>query len=160
MDHTNFQFSANFPTLTGLQIDAAILAVGIEWAGCFDTEVSGVPNCTGLFQGSPHDLKVAKQNILLGYLTGWWLADMYPAAVQGVSGDGGMPLTSKSIGGVSMSRKDLDMQSAMKQLETNAFGVKALSMLKSAPEMFRMFGRGRSLGPGSRGYLGLPGSTI
>jgi hypothetical protein len=89
----------------------------------------------------------AKQTILLGYLVAWWLADMYPSALVGASSDGGMPLTSKSIGAVSISRKDLDAQPALKQLESNAFGIKALTMLVSAPERYMLHGRIRSFGP-------------
>jgi hypothetical protein len=147
MDHTTFPFKANFPSLIDGQIDAACLSIEAEWSGIqelFQTVANGA----------------AKRVILEGYLVGWWLADMYPTKVLGISGDGGMPLTSKSIGGVSMSRKDLEMQPAMKQLESNAFGVKALSMIKSAPEMFRMFGQGRSIGPGMRGSLMPPGGVI
>ncbi len=147
MDHTTFPFTANFPTLTNGQVDAACVSIEAEWSGIqelFQTVANGA----------------AKRNILEGYLVGWWLSDMYPTKVQGVSGDGGMPLTSKSIGGVSMTRKDLEMQPALKQLESNAFGVKALSMLKSAPEMFTMFGQGLSIGPGQRGWGGLPGVGI
>jgi hypothetical protein len=61
-----------------------------------------------------------------------------------MQGDGGMPLTSKSIGGVSISRKDLEAQPALKQLESNAFGVKALAMLMSAPERMMLYGQTRS----------------
>lgn len=147
MDHTSFPFGANFPTLTAGQIDAACLAVEAEWSGIQQ-----------LFQTVPNG--PAKRTILEGYLVGWWLADLYPTMVQGVSGDGGMPLTSKSIGGVSISRKDLESQPALKQLESNAFGVKALSMLKSAPEMFTLFGQGQSLGPGRIGWGGVPGTSI
>jgi hypothetical protein len=147
VDHTSFPFGANFTGLTGAQIDTACLTVETEWSGIQE-----------LFQTVPNG--AAKRTILEGYLVGWWLADLFPTKVQGVSGDGGMPLTSKSIGGVSISRKDLQMQPALKQLESNAFGVKALSMLKSAPEMFTLFGQGRSLGPSMPGSVTLPGTVI
>jgi hypothetical protein len=147
VDHTTFPFIANFPTLTAGQVDAACVSIEAEWSGIqelFATVANGA----------------AKRTILEGYLVGWWLADMYPTKVLGVSGDGGMPLTSKSIGGVSISRKDLEAQSPMKQLESNVFGVKALSMIKSAPEMFTMFGNKGSLGPGRPGWGGFPGGIV
>jgi hypothetical protein len=131
-------------------VDTAIASVAAEWSGCFDEEVSGVPGTRGLFQTLSHDQRIAKQNILYAYLVAWWMADMNPSAVVGVSGDGGMPLTGKSIGGVSISRKDLEAQPAMKQLESNAFGVKALMMIMSAPERFRLHVQGRSLPSGGR----------
>ena len=158
MTHGSFPFSANFPTLYGSDgsaptVDTAIASVCAEWSGCFDAAVSGVSGTTGLWQTLPIAQAEAKQTILLGYLVAWWLADMYPTALTGASGDGGMPLTGKSIGGVSISRKDLDAQPALKQLESNAFGVKALTMIISAPERYRLYGRVRSPGPRS-GYWG------
>jgi hypothetical protein len=58
-----------------------------------------------------------------------------------------MPLTGKSIGGVSITRKDLEAQPALKQLESNAFGIKALEMIMSAPERYMLHGRTRSRFP-------------
>ena len=149
---SSFPFSANFPTLYGSDgsspsIDGAIASVCAEWSGCFDSAVSGIVGTSGLWQTLPTAQAEAKQTILLGYLVAWWLADMYPTALVGASGDGGMPLTSKSIGGVSISRKDLEAQPALKQLESNVFGVKALNMIMSAPERYMIHGRIRSYGP-------------
>jgi hypothetical protein len=143
MTHANFPFIANFPSLVGTDgsaplIDAACATVETEWSGIFE-----------LYQTVANGM--AKQQTLEGYLVGWWLADMYPAKVVGISGDGGMPLTGKSIGEVSISRKDLEAQPSLKQLESNAFGVKALSMIMSAPERFLLHGQSQSLGPG-RGW--------
>jgi hypothetical protein len=135
-----FPFAANFPgliengnPLTSSAIDAACVAVETEWAGIFS-----------LFSTFSAALQTAKQNLLEAYLVGWWLMDMYPTKTRGMQGDGGMPLTGKSIGGVSISRKDLEAQPALKQLESNAFGVKALSMIMSAPERAMLYGQTRS----------------
>jgi len=150
--HSNFPFNVNFPTLYGSDgsspsVDNAIASVCAEWSGSFDEEVSGISGTRGLWQTLPIDQRQAKQTILLGYLVAWWLADMFPTALVGASGDGGMPLTSKSIGGVSISRKDLEAQPALKQLESNVFGIKALEMLMSVPERYRLYGQTRSRGP-------------
>ena len=141
MTHANFPFIDNFPSLVGTDgsaplIDAACTTVETEWSGIFE-----------LYQTVANGN--AKQQTLEGYLVGWWLADMYPSKVQGISGDGGMPLTGKSIGPVSISRKDLEAQPSLKQLESNAFGVKALSMIMSAPERFLLHGQTQSLSAGS-----------
>jgi hypothetical protein len=82
----------------------------------------------------------SKRVLCMNLLVGWFLADRYPTLTVDVTGDGGMPLTGKSIGGVSISRKDLEAQPEMKQLESNAFGVKALAMIMSAPERFAFYG--------------------
>jgi len=148
VDHTSVPafIKTAFPTLystdgmTAPVIDAACAAIETEWPGIFQ-----------LYQSKP-----GHQANLEGYLVGWWLADMYPDKVVGVSGDGGMPLTSKSIGGVSIARKDLEAQPALKQLESNAFGVKALSMIMGAPERYRLYGRTNSLAS-SPGFFGFPG---
>lgn len=139
-----FPFGASFPGLIGNDdlapnIDLACQAVETEWAGIFT-----------LFSTSDAVTQTAKQNLLEAYLVGWWLMDMFPTASKGIQGDGGMPLTSKSIGGVSISRKDLEAQPALKQLESNAFGVKALSMIMSAPERMMLYGQTSSAmkGPG------------
>jgi hypothetical protein len=148
MTHANFPFISNFPKLVGTDgsspaIDTACKTVETEWSGIFE-----------LYQTIANG--AAKQQLLEGYLVGWWLADMYPSAVTGISGDGGMPLTGKSIGGVSISRKDLEAQPSLKQLESNAFGVKALMMIMSAPERFLLHGQIQSLSTGN--YGGFPGS--
>ncbi len=149
MNHASFPFAANFPTLYGTDgssplVDTACTVIESEWVGIFQ-----------LFQTTPNP--AAKQAILEGYLVGWWLADMYPDKVVGISGDGGMPLTGKSIGGVSISRKDLEAQPALKQLESNAFGVKALSMMMSAPERFMLNVKSSSIGPARASSLPFPG---
>jgi hypothetical protein len=162
LTNSQFPFKANFPTLydpnaspsVAPSVDTAIATVCAEWSGCFDEAVSGIAGATGLWQTLPQAVAEAKQTILLGYLVAWWLADMFPTALVGATGDGGMPLTSKSIGGVSISRKDLEAQPALKQLESNVFGVKALEMLMSVPERYQLHGRIRSRGPRTGNFPG------
>lgn len=81
-----------------------------------------------------------KRTLCYNYLVAWYLADLYPEDSDGVMGGGGMPLTAKSIGGVSLALKDLNSENAMKALESNAFGQKALMMVSAAPERFRLYG--------------------
>jgi hypothetical protein len=140
MTHSNFPFSANFPNLSADTIDMACFAVEAEWAGIFT-----------LWGTLDQYTQTMKQLLCEAYLVGWWLENMYPTQATGIQGDGGMPLTSKTVGGVAISRKDLEAQPALKQLESNAFGVKALSMIMSAPERMMLMGRKWSLGPAMRG---------
>lgn len=160
MTAATFMFKANFPSLYDNQgssvfVDTGIAAVTQEWSGCFHSDLTGIPG-NGIFRALETGIRNQKQTLLMNYLTGWWLADMYPDKVVGISGDGGMPLTGKSIGGISISRKDLDSQPALKQLESNAFGVKALSLLASAPERFALYGSFHSLNR-ARGGFRFPG---
>lgn len=156
---SSFPFATNFPALYGNNpadspmVDAAIASVCAEWSGCFDAAVSGISGAVGLWQVLGTAIAEAKQTILLGYLVAWWLADMYPSSLVGASGDGGMALTAKSIGPVSITRKDMEAQPALKQLESNAFGIKALEMITSAPERYQLHGRTRSRMP-SRAWGG------
>ena len=134
-----FPFASNFPGLIGTDqkapdIDAACVAVETEWSGIFS-----------LWSTFDAAAKVAKQNLLEGYLVAWWLADLFPTKTSGIQSDGGMPMTSKSIGGVSVARKDMEMQPGLRQLSSNAFGIKAHALLKSAPEMFRLFSNTTSM---------------
>jgi hypothetical protein len=126
MSHATFPFAAKFSSLYNNSgksqiVDFACSVIETEWNGIFT-----------LWANDP--AQVQKQTMAEAYLVGWWLTDMYPEDVDGVQGDGGMPLTSKSIGGVSITRKDLGLQAGMKQLESNAFGVKAAHLLMTAPE--------------------------
>jgi len=83
--------------------------------------------------------RVKKRTLCYNYLVAWYLADLYPDSSEGVMGSGGMPLTSKSIGGVSITFKDMETQGAMKALESNTFGQKAWMMISAAPERYRIY---------------------
>jgi len=126
MNAATFPFSKKFGSLYSApgvspSVDQACAIIEIEWAGIFS-----------LWQNDT-DGGAAKQALMEAYLVGWWLTDMYPEDSE-VQGDGGMPLASKSIGGVSITRKDMGLQEGMKQLESNSYGVKAAHLYMSAPE--------------------------
>lgn len=123
-----FPFKRNFPSLYDANghapaVDFAISVIEAEWSGIFE-----------MFGGTSLTLTVNRQAMLVSYLVGWWLGDMYPAAMRGIQGDGGMPLSSKNIGGVSISRREIEAQPALVPLTSNAFGLKALSIILSRPE--------------------------
>jgi hypothetical protein len=157
MSAATFPFKQNFPGLysssgAAPDVDFACSVVETEWAGIF-----------GFWSLLPAALMTAKQQLLEAYLVAWWLADMYPTKVRGIQADGGMPLTGKSIGGVSISRQKIELQPGLEQLGTNAFGVKAAKMILGAPERMLLV-QGAMGGPvpvGSWGDLGnLPPGSV
>ena len=112
--------------LTDSLIEEAIEIVYSDWSGV-----------SSLWQGIT--TRDAKIETCYSYLVGWWLADTYPALVNGVFVTGGVPLQRKNIGGVDLTFKALDVQGQLEQLTTNYFGLKALSMLQSVPEKYRLY---------------------
>ena len=81
----------------------------------------------------------AKRELCMNLLTAWYLLDMDPESAEGVVGNGGMAVGSKSIGGTSVSFTDMEAQEGLKQLNSNVFGQKALMILQSAPERFGVY---------------------
>ena len=128
MTRQDFIYAANFPTLTDQQITVAYEEVCVMF--------SGVKDLWAVLEPAIRD---AKRNLCLNQLTAWYLADMNPTAVQGVVGNGGMALSSKSIGGTSVSFSDMEAQEGLKQLNSNVFGQKALMLIQSAPERFGIY---------------------
>ena len=128
MTRQDFIYAVNFPTLTDAQINAAYLEVSVMF--------SGVKTLWGVLD---EPTRTGKRNLCLNLLTAWYLADTNPTAVTGVVGNGGMALSSKSIGGTSVSFQDMEAQEGLKQLNSNMFGQKALMMIQSAPERFGIY---------------------
>ena len=128
MTRQDFIYAVNFPTLTDAQINAAYLEVSVMF--------SGVKTLWGVLD---EPTRTDKRNLCMNLLTAWYLADMNPTSVTGVVGNGGMALSSKSIGGTSVSFQDMEAQEGLKQLNSNVFGQKALMMIQSAPERFGIY---------------------
>lgn len=128
MTRNDFLYAANFPELTDAQINAAYNEVAVIY--------SGVCSLWGCLSASIRD---AKRNLCMNLLTAWYLADMNPASVSGVISNGGMAVSSKSIGGTSLSFQDMEAQEGLKQLNSNVFGQKALQLIQSAPERFALY---------------------
>ena len=128
MTRQDFIYAVNFPTLTDAQINAAYLEVSVMF--------SGVKTLWGVLA---EPTRTNKRNLCMNLLTAWYLADMNPTSVTGVVGNGGMALSSKSIGGTSVSFQDMEAQEGLKQLNSNVFGQKALMMIQSAPERFGIY---------------------
>lgn len=128
MTRQDFKFADNFPTLTDQDINSAYDIVSVMF--------SGVLSCWAVLE---EPLRTQKRTLLLNLLIAWYLLDTNPTAAVGVLGNGGMVLTSKSIGGTSLSFGDMDAQEGIKQLNSNVFGQKALLMIQTIPERFAIY---------------------
>ena len=128
MTRQDFIYASNFPTLTDAQINVAYSEVSVMF--------SGVLTLWGVLA---EPTRTNKRNLCMNLLTAWYLADMNPTSVTGVVGNGGMALSSKSIGGTSVSFQDMEAQEGLKQLNSNVFGQKALMMIQSAPERYGIY---------------------
>ncbi len=128
MTRQDFKFAENFPNLTDAQIDAAYEIVSVMF--------SGVLKCWAVL---PEPIRTQKRTLCMNLILAWYLLDANPGSAVGVMGNGGMALTSKSIGGTSLSFADMDAQEGIKQLNSNVFGQKALMMIQSAPERFSIY---------------------
>ena len=128
MTRNDFLYAANFPDLTDAQINAAYTEVA--------TIYSGINSLWGVLPAATAE---AKRTLCMNLLTAWYLADMNPSSLSGVIGNGGMAVSSKSIGGTSLSFQDMDAQEGLKQLNSNVFGQKALMLIQSAPERYALY---------------------
>lgn len=128
MTRYDFKFAHNFPEATDAQVSAAAEYVEIMF--------SGVLRCWARF---PEPIRTEKRTLLENLLVAWYLLDMDPAAAVGVVGNGGMALSSKSIGGTSVSFSSINVQEGLEQLNSNVFGQKALVMIQGIPERYTIY---------------------
>lgn len=128
MTRNDFIYAGNFPELTDEKINLAYTEVS--------TIFSGVNQLWNVLDQAT---RTAKRTLCMNLLTAWYLLDMDPTSARGVVGNGGMALSSKSVGGTSVSFQDMDAQEGIKQLNSNVFGQKALMMIQSAPERFGIY---------------------
>lgn len=128
MTRQDFKYAGNFPNLTDAQIGNAYDEVVVMF--------SGVNRLWGVLDAQTRN---AKRTLCMNLLLAWYLTDFMPTEVTGVVGNGGMALSSKSIGGTSVSFQDMETQEGLKQLNSNTFGQKALMMIQSAPERYGVY---------------------
>ena len=123
-----FLYRANFPGLTDPQIASADVEVFADWSGMFE-----------LWQGLDEAPRAAKLTLLENRLLAHYLAVNYPGEVVDAIATGALPMSGKSVGGVSIQYKDLEnVEGDMKVLMTTQWGVQALMMFQGAPERFRI----------------------
>lgn len=121
-------FAGNFPTLTDDEINSAYEFVSVMF--------SGVLSLWGVLSA---EIREKKRTLCMNLLVAWYLLDTKPQSATGVLGNGGMAVSSKSIGGTSLSFEGMDAQEGIKQLNSNVFGQKALIMIQGAPERFGIY---------------------
>lgn len=121
-------FAGNFPALTDDEINSACGFVSVMFSGVLR-----------LWSVLPADIREQKRNLCMNLLVAWYLLDTKPQSATGVLGNGGMAVSSKSIGGTSLSFEGMDAQEGIKQLNSNVFGQKALIMIQGAPERFGIY---------------------
>ena len=121
-------FAGNFPTLTDDEINSACGFVSVMFSGVLR-----------LWSVLPADTREQKRTLCMNLLVAWYLLDTRPQSASGVLGNGGMAVSSKSIGGTSLSFEGMDAQEGIKQLNSNVFGQKALIMIQGAPERFGIY---------------------
>ena len=124
-----FLFERNFYGLLQADIDTAYEEVSTLYSGV-----------AGLWAVLGKTLQDKKVSLCYQYLTAWYLCNMYPSSVRGVDSDG-RPLSAKTIGGVSLTfASGNNQQDGLLDLSTNTFGLKAKSMIESAPERMGVYG--------------------
>ncbi len=128
MTRNTFLFAGNFPTLTDDEINSAYEFVSVMF--------SGVLILWGVLSA---EIREKKRTLCMNLLVAWYLLDTKPQSASGVLGNGGMAVSSKSIGGTSLSFEGMDAQEGIKQLNSNVFGQKALIMIQGAPERFGIY---------------------
>lgn len=131
----NFAYTSNFPSLSTNQIQAGIDFIEATWSGIFT-----------LFSLDTQTVQQAKQAALENLLVAWYLADLFPTQVVGITGTGGQIIKRKEVGGnngVKIEFSDIAgrlSNPAYTQLFTNSFGEKAYTILMSSPERYMIYG--------------------
>ena len=129
---SDFQFRGNFTEeLDDQKVASALMAVNAQFSGIYSLWSSF----------SEKEMK-AKRELCVNYLVAWKLMMLYPDLVLYGSGVGGMPISSKRAGPISIQYRDIVRQSGtgiLDLLTTNQFGLEALLMIESAPEMYQVF---------------------
>ena len=126
----DFMFKDDFLALTDLQVQKALQIINAEFSGVYT-----------LWSFLPPDEARAKRELCINYLVAWKLVQLYPDSALNVSSTGGLPLSSKKAGPIFIKYRDTVRQgdSMLSMLTTNQYGVEALTMIQSAPEMFMVF---------------------
>lgn len=125
-----FLFRDDFVDLTDDQFRKALQIV--------NTEFSGIPTLWSIL---PPDVANAKRELCINYLIAWKLSSLYPDQALSSVGTGGIPLESKKVGPITIKYSDTLRQgnSILSMLTTNQYGIEALTMIQSAPEMFQVY---------------------
>lgn len=94
-----------------------------------------------------------KTQLCYSLLLAWYITDLHPQYAVGVMTAGGIPLKSKSIGGIkivfgdeeSSKQKGKGYSDTLAPLKSNPFGYKAYQMIRSAGSLTTIRGRKRDV---------------
>ena len=99
-----------------------------------------------LWSHLPRRTYVEKTQLCYGLLLAWYITDLFPSYSLGVASSGGIPMKSKSIGGVKVQFGDIANTSGavnnadlLQSLKSNAYGVKAYLMIKTSGKINMFF---------------------
>lgn len=91
-----------------------------------------------------------KTQLCYGLLVAWYITDLFPDYSLGVMSTGGIPLKSKSIGGVKVQFGEtastagaVNNADLLQSLKSNAYGAKAYLMIKTSGKLNLFFSHGR-----------------
>ena len=127
----DFEFAQYFVGVTAQQVNKALSRVQAQWYGLLNGD---------LWASLPQSVQAAKIDQMSDLLVAWYLANNFPDTVQNAIANGALPLSSKSIDGVSVSYLPVEgVEGDMKLLLTNQWGVLALQMYQGAPERFLLY---------------------
>lgn len=127
----DFKFSDRFEDLDDTTLTHAIQVVNAQFSGIYS-----------LWSFLPRTERKAKRELCINYLIAWWIANSYPDKAVGVSSAGAMALKSKRIDTVQLVYRDSVRQAGsgvLDSLTTNEFGLQALAMIQTAPEMYLVY---------------------
>lgn len=125
----DFKFKRNFKGLITDDYQDAYDEVSVRFSGVLT-----------LWATLDSTTREAKRTLCFNYLVAWYLSDLYPFKVDGIDADG-RPLNSKSIGGTFISFATIgNRDSTLQELTSNPFGMKAKTMIETAPEMMGIYG--------------------
>lgn len=92
---------------------------------------------------------VNKTQLCYGLLVAWYITDLFPDYALGVESSGGIPLKSKSIGGVKVTFGEtqstvgnFNNADLLQSLKSNSFGAKAYLMIKTSGKINLFFSHG------------------
>lgn len=136
IDRTYFRshFGDRFPALLDSEyndfLDNEVYDIYVMFAGV-----------NALWSGAPLQLWYDKARKCYGLLLAWYLTDTYPSLTAGVASSSGIPILSKSIGGVKIAFGDPHtannkLPDLLSDLRSNPFGNKAYMMIKTAAQRF------------------------
>lgn len=121
-------FGQDFPLLLDADKDSFL-------SSCIDDVYAMYHGVQSFWDIQTKEVYASKTRVCFGLLVAWYITDLYPKYASGVASMGGMPIASKSIGGVKVAfntKSGIGKDDLLVSLKTNKFGVLAYNMLKTS----------------------------